>query len=180
MGKGGGGSGTQTAGISPKFEPYLERVLSNVTDKYEADIAAGPSSVVAEMTPDQLAALEATRNQSRDMMLGKGLYDDRAMVSRDLQNLAGSKVGEAAYGGHLGSAKSTRAMTGALADKADAWNINKRKVVDDGIRKIGNVGSTFQAYNQSLLDAPHTTSSRYFGYLGNAPQQTTTTKSGGK
>jgi len=180
MGKGGGGSGTQTVGIDPEFKPYLVDALSDVTDKYKADRAAGPTSVVASMQPDQLAALEATRNQSRDMMLGRGLYDDRAMVSRDLQNLAGSKVGEAAYGGHLGSAKSARAMTGALADKADAWNINKRKVVDDGIRKIGNVGSTMQQYEQSLLDAPHTMASRYFGYLGNAPQQTQTSKSGGK
>ena len=72
------------------------------------------------------------------------------------------------------------ALAGALADRADQWNINKRKVVDDGIKKLGNVGSTMQQYEQSLLDAPHTMASRYFGYLGNAPQQTTTNKSGGK
>ena len=180
MAKGGGGSGTQTVGIDPEFKPYLVDALSDVTTKYKQDRAAGPTSVVAKMQPDQLAALEATRDQSRDMLLGRGLYDDRAMVSRDLQNLAGTKVGEAVKRGSLGSARSQRAMQGALADKADQWNINRRQVVDTGIGKLGKVGSTMQQYEQSLLDAPHTMASRTFGYLGNAPQQTQTSKSGGK
>ena len=180
MAKGGGGSGTQTVGIDPEFKPYLVDALSDVTAKYKADRAAGPTSVVAKMQPDQIAALEYGRNQARDMMLGRGLYDDRAMVSRDLQNLAGTKVGEAGRAGHLGSARSQRAMQGALADKADQWNINRRQVSTAGRDLLGKTGSAWQQYEQSLMDAPHTMASRYFGYLGNAPQQTKTDKSGGK
>jgi hypothetical protein len=48
-----------------------------------------------------------------------------------------------------------------------------------GVKNLGEVGSAKQAYNQQRLDAPHTSASRYFGYLGNAPQQQTATQSGG-
>jgi len=180
MAKGGGGSGTNTVGIDPEFKPYLVDALSDVTAKYKTDRAAGPTSVVAKMQPDQIAALEHGRNQARNMMLGKGLYDDRAMVSRDLQNLAGTNIGQAGRAGSLGSARSQRAMQGALADKADQWNLNRRQVSTAGRDLLGQSGSTMQQYEQSLMDAPHTMASRYFGYLGNAPQQTKTEKSGGK
>ena len=34
-------------------------------------------------------------------------------------------------------------------------------------------------YQQQILDAPGTVASRYFGYLGSAPQQQTQTTTGG-
>jgi hypothetical protein len=50
--KGGGGGQTQTttSGIDEEFKPYLEKVLSNVTDRYESEVAAGPDAIVAQLT----------------------------------------------------------------------------------------------------------------------------------
>ena len=46
--KGGGGTTTTTnySGIDPEFKPYLERALSDVTGRYEADVAAGPEEIL--------------------------------------------------------------------------------------------------------------------------------------
>ena len=43
MGSGGGGTTTQVvnSGIADQFAPYVERVLSDVTDMYEADRLEG-------------------------------------------------------------------------------------------------------------------------------------------
>jgi hypothetical protein len=48
-----------------------------------------------------------------------------------------------------------------------------------GTKGLGEVGSAYQAYEQQKLDAPGTVASRYFGYLGSAPQQQTQTTTGG-
>ena len=61
MGSGGGGTTTQVAnsGIADQFAPYVERVLSDVTDMYEADRLKGAESVVADLTQEQKDALTA-------------------------------------------------------------------------------------------------------------------------
>jgi len=64
---GGGRSAPQqtvtTSGIDEEFKPYLERVLSDVTDRYEGDIdkikEGDTSSVVAALDPAQESALKA-------------------------------------------------------------------------------------------------------------------------
>ena len=51
--------------------------------------------------------------------------------------------------------------------------------MEGGVTDLGKVGSTLQQYNQERLDAPHTSASRYFGYLSGAPQTSKTETSGG-
>ena len=93
----GGGDRTISTGIDPEFKPYLERVLSNVTDKYEEDIA-NPGSTIADMDRLQKEALERGESSARDAVLGRGIYDMRAANERDMQNMIGSAAGLAASG----------------------------------------------------------------------------------
>jgi len=178
--KGGGGkTTTTTSGIDPEFKPYLEKVLANVTSKYEADVAGGPDAVVAGMTPEQIAALDAQTKAAEDAMAGTGAYDTTAARQRDIQNLMGSSVGQSAAAGGLGSARSERAMMGAVADRSLELQKDRQATIERGITGLGEVGTTKQQYEQQRLDAPHTVAQRYFGYLSGAPQQQTSTQSGG-
>ena len=209
--KGGGAPQTTTtsSSIDPEFKPYLEKVLSQVTDRYELE-ANDPSKVVAGMTGAQSDALAAQESLAREAMAGDtdkkdmygralagtGEYDYTAARNRDMQNVMGSAAGQAAMGGSLGSARAEKAMQGALADRSMQFQQQRQADVTSGlgmkdqymagkaagIKGLGEVGSTRQAYNQAVLDAPHTAASRYFGYLGSAPQQQTqeTTGGGGK
>lgn len=176
---GGGGTTTTTSGIDPEFKPYLERVLSDVTTKYQEDVAGGPDAIVAAMTDEQRNALAAQKKTAEDAMAGTGAYNTDAARQRDLQNLMGTASGQSASAGGLGSARSDRAMMGAVADRSLALQKDRQDTIERGISGLGEVGSAKQAYNQQRLDAPHTSASRYFGYLGNAPQQKTATQSGG-
>jgi hypothetical protein len=179
--KGGGGGRTQTtsSGIDPEFKPYLKRVLSDVTDKYESDVAAGPDAIVAKMTQQQKDALQAQEAAARDMQAGRGLYDTRAAERRALQDLQGTSMSGAYGAGGLGSARSQMAMQGALAARAGDYQQQRQKTSQMGTKMLGEAGAAQQTYNQARMDAPHTAASRYFGYLQNAPQQSTTTESGG-
>ena len=180
MGSGGGGNTvTKTTGIDEEFKPYLERVLSNVTDRYEAEVAGGPDAIVAAMDPRQKEALDMQTNLARQAISGTGIYDDTAAMQISLQNVAGTGAGQAAAGGSLGSARSQAAMQSALMNEADKFNVRRRKVAMGGVDALGQAGTTMQQYNQMRLDAPHTSAQRYFGYLGSAPQQTTQTGGGG-
>ena len=171
------------SGIDPEFKPYLETVLKDVTEKYTADIAkldAGDtSSVVAAMDPSQTAALEAQKALSEQAMAGTGAFDYTGATRRDMANLAGTAAGQAAMGGSLGSARNQAALTGALADRSMQFQQQKQKDMALGTKGLGDVGSTYQAYEQQKIDAPGTVAKRYFGYLGSAPQQTTQTNTGG-
>lgn len=179
--KGGGGTTVATSGIDAEFKPYLERVLKDVTSRYEADVEAGPDAIVAGLDPRQIDALTQQTALAQQAMSGTGLYDTRAAQERDLQNLMGSSVGRASTAGALGSARAERAMQGALADRALEYQQRRQQEAAAGIESLGEAGTTLQQYEQQLLDAPHTSASRYFGYLGNAPQtQTSTTSGGGK
>lgn len=178
---GGGGPQTQTtsSGIDPEFKPYLKRVLGDVTDKYEADIAAGPDAIVAAMTDEQKAALASQVSDAKDMQAGRGLYDTRAAESRALQELQGQSMNQAYGSNSLGSARSQMAMQGALAGRAGEYQKDRQQTSQMGTSMLGEAGAAKQSYNQSRMDAPHTAASRYFGYLQNAPQQSTTTSQGG-
>ena len=92
----------------------------------------------------------------------------------------GSSLGQAAYGGQLGSARAQKAMQGALADRSLAYQQRRQQEAAAGAEALGEAGSTLQQYEQQRLDAPHTSAQRYFGYLGSAPQQTKTSGGGGK
>jgi len=177
--KGGPKTTTTVSGIDPEFKPYLKDVLADVTSKYKADVAGGADAVVAEMTPEQLQALEAQKKAAEDAMAGTGVYDTSAARRRDLENIMGSASGMAAAGGGLGSARGEKAMMGAVADRSLELQKDRQATMERGITGLGEVGTTKQQYEQQRLDAPHTVASRYFGYLGNAPQQQTSTQSGG-
>ena len=71
-------------------------------------------------------------------------------------------------------------MASAVGDKSLQYAQQRQADIASGAKALGQVGSANQAYQQARLDAPHTAASRYFGYLGNAPQQTTQTGGGGK
>lgn len=174
----GGGGQTTTTGIDPEFKPYLTRVLSDVTGRYEKEVGQGPDAIVAKMDPRQQAALNAQTQLAQQAMSGTGLYDTSAAQQRQMQNLMGSQVGQAAYGGALGSARAQKAMQGALADKALEFQQRRQQEAAGGIEALGQAGSALQQYEQQRLDAPHTSASRYFGYLGSAPQQTTSSGGG--
>lgn len=176
---GGGGTTTTTSGIDPEFKPYLTDVLADVTSKYKADVAGGPDAVVAAMTPEQQQALAAQKKAAGEAMAGTGVYDTGAARQRDLEGIMGSAAGMAAAGGGLGSARGEKAMLGAVADRSLELQKDRQATMERGITGLGEVGTTKQQYAQQRLDAPHTVAQRYFGYLGNAPQQQTSTQSGG-
>jgi len=180
--KGGGGGGQTTvtnSGIDEEFKPYLTRVLSDVTNRYESSVARGPDSIVAAMTPEQKAALAEQTRQGEDAIAGTGAYDTEDARKRDLQNLLGSSAGLASSSGGLSSARGEKAMLGAVADRSLALQLQRQADIQSGITSLGEAGSTKQAYNQARLDAPDTAAQRYFGYLSGAPQSQTQTTSGG-
>ena len=206
---GGGRAPQQTvtsSGIDEEFKPYLEEVLADVTQRYK-DTKGDPDSIVAAMTQGQKDALAASERLAREEMsgdadikdsyqralAGTGEYDYTAARNRDMQNVMGSAAGQAAMGGSLGSARAEKAMQGALADRSMQFQQQRQKDVMSGlgmkedyksgiargIKGLGDVGSTRQQYAQQRLDAPDTAASRYFGYLGAAPQTQTQTTTGG-
>lgn len=180
MSSGGGGNTTvASTGIDEEFKPYLKEVLGDVTSRYKSEIEGGPDTVVAALDPAQKRALEMQKKMAEQAMSGTGLYDTKGAQERDLKNLLGSQMGQAYTGGALGSARSQKATQGALADRALQYQQRRQQEAVGGIDALGEAGSTLQQYAQSKLDAPYTSASRYFGYLGNAPQQTTQTTAGG-
>lgn len=166
----GGGDRTISTGIDPEFKPYLERVLSNVTDKYEEDIA-NPGSTIADMDRLQKEALERGESSARDAVLGRGIYDMRAANERDMQNMIGSASGSAAFGGGLGSARNDRAMAAAIADQSGRNLKDRQDMTARGLSALGEAGNQYRAFEQEKKDEADKIASRYFGYLGNAPQQ---------
>ena len=172
---------TVSGGIDPVFKPYLKQVLADVTDTYKASVD-DPSKTVAALDPAQQAALDAQQSQAQDALTGGGAYDYTSAMNKDIQNVVGQAAGQAALGGYGGSARSQQMMASAVGDKSLQYQQQKQQDMAQGAQALGQVGSANQAYQQQLLDAPHTQASRYFGYLGSAPQQQIqkTTGGGGK
>jgi len=178
-GGGGGQTTTTTSGIDPEFKPYLKRVLSDVTKKYETDVAAGPDAIVAAMTEQQKQALQDQEAAALAMQKGTGIYDTRKAEQQALAQTLGTGQGMASAGNTLGSARTQGAMAGALANRAGQYQKERQQTSQAGTALLGETGAALQAYDQARMDAPHTAASRYFGYLQNAPQQQTSTQSGG-
>ena len=182
MSSGGGGGSTTTtsSGIDPEFKPYLKRVISDVTDRYDVE-SQDPSQIVAQMNPYQIEALQRRAELGRDAYLGRGMYDTRAESERTLKNLLG-KNRASTYGtgtSGYGSARQDKAIASAMADKALELEKDRQAMAQMGLMELGEVGSIQQQYQQQLLDAPHEAASRYFGYLGATPQQAKQISSGG-
>ena len=179
MGGGGGGqSQTTSGGIDPEFKPYLREVLQDVTGRYKQEvIGAGDETTadrtVAAETAEQREALGTAQELGRDLSRG---YDPAA-IQRDLANARGQQL--AGSQGSLGSARADRARESALADRSLQLQQASDQRRGQGIQALSGVAADRQQRAQARLDAPHTQASRYFGYLGNAPQQQTTTSSGG-
>jgi hypothetical protein len=177
---GGGGQTTVTkSGIDDEFKPYLEKVLKDVTGRYETEVAGGPDSIVAAMTPEQEASLKAQEEVANNKMAGTGAYDMRAANMRDLKNLQGRGNAKAATGGYGGSARSQMAMNSVLANRSSEQQRERQSTREAGVGDLGKVGTVRQKYAQERLDAPHTSAQRYFGYLSGAPQQSEKTGGGG-
>ena len=184
---GGGRSAPQQtvtqSGIDPEFKPYLERVLSDVTDRYEGDIGkiekGDTSSVVAALDPAQESALKAQEALANQAVTGTGAFDYTNAMNRDIQNVVGSAAGQAALGGYGGSARAQRMMASAVGDRSMQFQQQRQQDIASGAKGLGQVGSARQQYAQQKIDAPSTVASRYFGYLGAAPQQQTQTTTGG-
>jgi len=180
--KGGGGSTTtQSSGIDPEFKPYLKDVLSDVTQRYKADVAGGPDAIVAKLDPRQLAALGAQTTAAQQAISGQGVFDTQAEAERMLKNVQGTTALGQSSGqtSSLSSARAEKAREGAMSDRALDLARERQQALMGGIQSLGEAGTSLQEYEQARLDSPHTAAQRYFGYLGNAPQQTTATTSGG-
>lgn len=205
MGGGGGGGApttTVTSGVADDvWDSGGKKVFEDVTKHY-MDTRNNPEQIVAGLTDDQTKANTQLRGIAADMAAGKGAYDFSDMlhgkgsydyadaVDRTLQKTGASQDIGAAAAGNLGSARADAMKYGAMADRAGEWqqlrNQDKEKAQGymDAARRGGaeilsGVGSSIRDYNQMTLDAPHTAASRFFGYLGSAPQSSTTKQEGG-
>ena len=181
----GGGSRpvqtTTSSGIDPEFKPYLETALSKATDLYTGSVDDA-SKVVSPMTTQQTQALGASEADAQARLAGTGAYDYTGALNTALQNTVGTAAGQAALAGQSGSARAQKMMASAVGDKSMQFQQQRQADITGGAKALGQVGSANQAYEQARLDAPHTQASRYFGYLGAAPQTQTqkTTGGGGK
>ena len=111
--------------------------------------------------------------------LGRDLSQgyDPATIQRQLANARGQQL--AGGQGTLGSARADRARESALADQSLQLQQASDQRRAQGAQALAGVAADRQQRAQARLDAPHTSASRFFGYLGSAPQQQTTTSSGG-
>jgi hypothetical protein len=181
MGGGGGGGQTQTtkSGIDPEFKPYIEKGLGISTNLLEGQIA-DPNTIVAGLTEQQQKALAAQEATAEDMMGGRGIYNTRAAEERSLKNLAGQGLAGASASGSLGSARSQAAMQGALANRAGEYQQQRQQMALEGIKQMGQAGTTRQKQSQRELQARDEALDRFFNRLtGVAPRSSTTTSSGG-
>ena len=174
MGGGGGNSQTTTSGIDPRFAPYLEEVLSDVTGQYRTRREAGFEGTVADDVGEQTEAIRTGQALGRDLSRGISQAD----IERDLANTQGQQLTQGQ--GSLGSARADRARAGALADRSLQLQQASDQRRGQGAQVLSAVGQERQQRAQARTDAPHTQAQRYFGYLGSAPQQQTTSGGGGK
>ena len=174
MSSGGGSSQTTHSGIDAEFKPYLKEVLSDVTGQYKQARDTGHEATVAGDVAEQKEAIDAGQQLGRDLRGGISQAD----IDRQLANTQGQMLGQ--QQGSLGSARAGRARQSALADQAIGLQQASDQRKAQGVQALAGVGQERQAKAQSQLDAPHTQASRYFGYLGSAPKQETTSGGGGK
>ena len=150
MGSGGGTSTTSSSGIDEDFKPYLRNVLSDVTQRYKADVAAGPGAVVAELDPYQEQALKAQADLAKQAMTGTGIYDTSAEVDRMLSNVSGAQEGAASASGALGSSRAERAKYAALSDMGADLAAARQAQAAAGVAALGDAGTTYQQQQQAM------------------------------
>ena len=175
---GGGGSTTTTTGLIDKLYPHMEGAIKDVSAEYEQN-KNKPENIIAGLTDEQKLGLQGQKDMASDMMTGSGIFDLSSNVKKDLQNTLGTSMGAAAMGGALGSARSMAATNKALGDVSTNYLKQQQDTALAGGKLMGDVGQALQQQQQKLLDAPHISASRYFGYLTGAPQQKVQTTTGG-
>ena len=186
MGGGGGSTSTTTSGIAPEFMPYLEKSLGIATNRLSGqfdengnllDPQAG--GIVAGLEDQQKSGLGAQQNLAQQAIEGKGIYNDQRQVQRMLSNARGQN--QTARQGALGSARGDRAEAAALGDMSYQMLQKRQANAEGGAQSMQDVGATLQEQSQRVKDAPYTELQRYSNIaFGNAPQQSSTTQSGGK
>ena len=181
MGSGGGNATTITeSGLADKFAPYFEKALDKYSQLYEKNMADGVAdATVAGIPAEMQTGLDEQKRLAGDMLSGTGIFDYSGARKADLENIQGSSAGQASAGGALGSARSQKAMYGALGDKSLDYQKLVGQTALGGTDLYGKVGSTMRDYQQQRLDAPYTETSRIFGFAGMSPTKSTSTQSGG-
>ena len=129
---------------------------------------------MADDVEQQTEALRTGQALGRDLSRGISQAD----IERDLANTQGQQLVQGQ--GSLGSARADRARAGALADRSLQLQQASDQRRGQGAQILSAVGQERQQRAQARTDAPHTQAQRYFGYLGSAPQQQTTSGGGGK
>ena len=176
---GGGGTTTTKSGIDPEFKPYIEKGMKLGTGLLESQFD-DPNTIVAGLNTQQQQALAAQEAAARDMAAGRGLFNTRAAEEMALKNLAGQQLAGASTGGSLGSARAQAAMQGALAGRAGEYAKDRQQMAMEGIKQLGQAGTTRQKQSQRELQARDEALDRFFNRLtGIAPRESTQTSSGG-
>jgi hypothetical protein len=176
---GGGGGGTVESGINKEFVPIYKEAMEDALAGYKDRKGKGATATVADMTPEQKAALAQQRDTSNQQIAGTGIYDMKQANENALKKTMGNMMGSASSGNALGSARSQAAMAGALSSQSGEQQRQRQEMVSKGIQGLGQSGTTQQKFNQQLIDAPYTEQTRLAGLLSGAPTTTTTTNSGG-
>jgi len=175
---GGGGGQTSTSGIDPEFKPDVQKALGisrTLLEEQQAD----PTKVVAGLSPQQIAAINAQSTLANQALSGTGIYDTKLAEQRELKNLMGSALGQASYGGSLGSARSQKAMQSGLLDRAGEYAKQRQAQAEAGAERLGEAGTSLQKQRQAELAAKDTSLDRFFNRLTGVASKSTTT-SGGK
>ena len=178
-GGGGGGSTTTSTQIDPEIRKRITPALDRATEQYEGELK-DPSKVVAGSAGVE-QALDEQDQLSRAALEGTGIFDETDAVNRQLQNLQGQQLAQ--QQGSLNSARADKARQSVLADKALEFQDRRQQQAAQGAQALTGTQTALRGLEQEVRDAPHTSLSRYFGYLGSAPQsqqQTSNQGGGGK
>ena len=170
-GGGGGNTTTTTAAIDPDLKRRVLPALDIVQRQFQQETERGGA---ARAPQGRVRGALTQQGQFAQDVAREGLG---SAVETDLRNLQGQQL--AGGQGTLGSARADRARQAGLADRSLAL---RQADLDARRRGFEGVTATAEAerqLEQELRDAPHTAASRYFGYLGAAPQSRSTTQSGG-
>jgi len=177
--KGGGGTTVTESGMTKEFIPYYREAMADALAGYKERRGRGVEATVADLSPEQRQALAYQSASAEDAVRGRGAYDTRAAQERALKSTMGNLMGQASSGGALGSARTQAAMSSALADQSLEQQRQRQADIQQGIKSLGQAGTTKQKFQQQLIDAPYTEQTRLAGLLSGAPQSQTQTSSGG-
>jgi len=179
--KGGGGNTTQVteSGMNKEFVPIYKEAMADALAGYKERKAEGVTATVADMTPEQRESLALQTAAARDQVAGIGEYDMGAANKAALRDTMGSMMGQASGAGALGSARTQKAMSSALASQSAEQQRARQADISSGISELGKAGTTGQKFAQQKIDAPYTEQTRLAGLLSGAPTTSTQTNTGG-